>query len=138
MPQQDLYHQVVKNALIKDGWTITDDPLRIEYKGTRVYADLGAEKVLAAERGPRKIVVEIKMFTSSSPLSELEKAIGQYGIYRTFLKRLSPERELFLAIAEDVFQDFLSKPAIQDVITDHEMRLLVFQPETEEVTQWIN
>jgi len=28
MPALDLYHDTVKNALIKDGWTITDDPLR--------------------------------------------------------------------------------------------------------------
>ena len=32
MPQRDLYHENVKNALIKDGWTITDDPFRIQYK----------------------------------------------------------------------------------------------------------
>ncbi len=24
---KDLFHQIVKNALIKDGWQITDDPL---------------------------------------------------------------------------------------------------------------
>lgn len=99
---QDLYHQQVKHALIKDGWTITDDPFRIEYKGTRVYADLAAERPLAAQKGERKIVVEIKVFSSPSPMTELEKALGQYGIYRTFLRRLSPERELFLAVAQDI------------------------------------
>ncbi|MEY4937802.1 MAG: hypothetical protein RIS64_4161 [Bacteroidota bacterium] len=26
---RDLYHQQVKNALIKDGWRITHDPYRI-------------------------------------------------------------------------------------------------------------
>ena len=31
-------------------------------------------------------------------LSELEKAIGQYGLYRSLLRRLEPERELFLAV----------------------------------------
>lgn len=45
---QDAYHQEVKNALIKDGWTITDDPFYILYKGTRAYADLAAEKPMAA------------------------------------------------------------------------------------------
>ncbi len=29
MPAKDIYHDVVKQALIKDGWTITDDPLRL-------------------------------------------------------------------------------------------------------------
>ena len=50
MPQYDLYHEPVKRALTKDGWVITADPLIIEFKGLRLYADLGAEKTIAAER----------------------------------------------------------------------------------------
>jgi hypothetical protein len=49
MPQYDLYHQPVKHALIKDGWTITDDPYTLTYKGLRLYADLGAEQRIAAD-----------------------------------------------------------------------------------------
>ncbi len=29
MPAKDIYHDAVKNALIKDGWTITADPYPI-------------------------------------------------------------------------------------------------------------
>ncbi len=32
---KDLYHQIVKNALIKEGWNITHDPLHIDL-GTKV------------------------------------------------------------------------------------------------------
>ncbi len=32
MPAQDLYHNIVKNALLKDGWTITHDPFHYEEK----------------------------------------------------------------------------------------------------------
>lgn len=74
MPQPDLYHLPVKRALIKDGWKITDDPYYIEYKELRLYADLGAEKPLAAEKEDQKIVVEIKVFGSSSQITELERA----------------------------------------------------------------
>lgn len=66
MPKYDLYHNTVKNALIKDGWVITDDPFVIEFKGLRLYADIGAEKLLAAEKFERKIVIEIKVFNSHS------------------------------------------------------------------------
>ena len=45
MPQLDLYHDAVKQALIKDGWSITDDPFIIEFKGLRLYADLGPRKL---------------------------------------------------------------------------------------------
>lgn len=138
MPQQDFYHSTVRNALVKDGWMITDDPYRLDYKGTRLFADLAAERPLAAEKGQRKIVVEIKMFATPSPMTDLEKAIGQYGIYRTFLKRLKLEYELYLAIAQDVYQDFFLRPAVQDIIADHQIWLLVFDSEREEIVTWIS
>jgi hypothetical protein len=31
MPAKDIYHDHVKEALEKDGWTITDDPYKLEY-----------------------------------------------------------------------------------------------------------
>ncbi|MEJ7714138.1 MAG: element excision factor XisH family protein [Pyrinomonadaceae bacterium] len=138
MPQYDLYHNTVKNALIKDGWIITADPFIIEFKGLRLYADLGAEKVFAAEKSGDRIVVEIKVFNSPSLVTELEKAVGQYGIYRTFLKRVDPQRELHLAIAQDVYQDFFLRPAIQEVVADHQINLLIFDPAKEEILQWIS
>jgi hypothetical protein len=138
MPQYDLYHNTVKNALIKDGWAITADPFIIEFKGLRLYADLGAEKVLAAEKSGEKIVVEIKVFNSPSLVTELEKAVGQYSIYRTFLKRVDPQRELYLAVAQDVYQDFFLRPAIQEVVADQQINLLIFAPEKEEILQWIS
>lgn len=137
MPSKDLYHLEVRRSLEKDGWIITHDEFVIQYKGKRLYADLGAEKVFAASKGAQKIVVEIKVFGSPSPITELEKAIGQYSIYRSFLSRTEPERMLYLAIAEDIFQDFISHPAIEIVVEDYHINLIVFDPETEEITQWI-
>jgi hypothetical protein len=138
MPRYDFYHNTVKNALLKDGWIITDDPFVIEFKGLRLYADLGAEKLLAAEKTGQKVVIEIKVFNSISLITELEKAVGQYGIYRTFLKRINPDRTLYLAIAEDVYQDFFQRPAIQEIITDQQINLIVFNPNLEEIIQWIS
>jgi hypothetical protein len=44
MPKKDAYHELVNNALVKDGWQITDDPILIGFRGTMLFADLGAEK----------------------------------------------------------------------------------------------
>ena len=41
---KDIIHNAVKNALIKDGWTITDDPLTLTYEDATVFVDLGAER----------------------------------------------------------------------------------------------
>ena len=138
MPQYDLYHNVVKTALVKEGWIITDDPFTIEYKGIRLYADLGAEKALAAEKQNHKIVVEIKVFRSPSLMTELEKTVGQYSIYRSLLRRVHPERELHLAVAQDIYQDFFQRPAIQEIVDDHQITFIIFDPNLEEIVQWIN
>jgi hypothetical protein len=47
MPKLDIIHDAVKNALMKDGWTITGDPYVIQYRRTTLYADLGAERPIA-------------------------------------------------------------------------------------------
>ncbi|MDY7008396.1 MAG: element excision factor XisH family protein [Cyanobacteriota bacterium] len=138
MPQYDLYHNEVKNGLSKDGWTITDDPYTLEYKGLRLYADLGAEKLLAAERAGQKIAVEIKVFNSPSQVTELQKAIGQYNMYRSILRRVNPERKLYLAISQEVYQDFFQKSAIQDIVSDQAIYLLIFNPDREVIIQWLN
>ena len=62
MAAKDKYHEEFKEALLKDGWKITDDPFVIKLKGTRYDIDLGAEKVIAAQKGNEKIAVEIKSF----------------------------------------------------------------------------
>jgi hypothetical protein len=63
MPAKDLYHDTVVQALIKDGWEITDDPLILSYGGRELYVDLGAEKrAIAAQKDDQKIAVEIKSF----------------------------------------------------------------------------
>ncbi len=74
MPAKDIYHDNIKNALIKDGWTITDDPYVIQWGRKDLFIDLGAEKLIAASQDGRKIAVESKSFISPSPVSDLEKA----------------------------------------------------------------
>ena len=66
MPKLDIIHNPVKNALVKDGWMITDDPYVIQYRRTTLYADLGAEGTIAAERAGQKLVVEVKSFVGAS------------------------------------------------------------------------
>ncbi|WP_407886845.1 element excision factor XisH family protein, partial [Scytonema sp. NUACC26] len=50
MSVRDAFHDAVRRALEKDGWTITDDPLRLLVEEVELLIDLGAEQLLAAER----------------------------------------------------------------------------------------
>src|SRR5262245_51173677 len=105
MPAKDIYHDCVRNALVKDGWTITHDPYTIGFGQKEVFVDLGAEKILGAERGNERIAVETKSFRGSSDIHDLEVALGQYVFYRSLLTRFEPGRKLFLAIPASVFDN---------------------------------
>lgn len=95
---KDKYHEAVRKALVKDGWTITHDPYTISAGSKEVYIDLGAERIIAAEKGIEKIAVEIKTFRSASDIYDFERAIGQYVLYHSALRRREPERVLYLAV----------------------------------------
>ena len=137
MPAKDLYHDTVKTALIKDGWTITDDPLSLEIGGRDLFVDLGAEKLLIADRGSQKIAVEVKSFISPSPVRDLENALGQYILYEDIIAQEYPERILYLAIREEVFLTFFSEPIVQIPLKNRRIKLLVFDEAQEIITQWI-
>src|ERR671914_1261155 len=106
MPAKDIYHDAVKNALVKDGWKITHDPLRLTWGGKDMYVDLGAERLLAAEKAGQQIAVEIKSFVGDSEMDDLEKALGQYVLYRAVLAEKEPNRALYLAVPKDVLDIF--------------------------------
>ncbi|MCC6723518.1 MAG: XisH family protein [Saprospiraceae bacterium] len=137
MARKDIYHDAVRVALEKEKWTITDDPLDLTIGEVELFADLGAERVIAAERGNEKIAVEIKSFIGQSPVSEFHKAIGQYENYRLSLEELDPVRELWLAVPEEVWNDFFQRPFIQKAIERYGIQIIVFDPENENLESWI-
>ncbi|MEP7338489.1 MAG: XisH family protein [Acidobacteriota bacterium] len=136
MARRDKIHDAVKNALIKDGWTITADPYEIKYKRVKLQADLAADRPIAADRGEEKIVVEIKSFLSLSPIHELQAALGQYQMYLAFLESTAPERRLFLAVSQQIWEELFLLEAIQDLIARWELRLFVVDLKAEEILLW--
>jgi hypothetical protein len=138
MPRKDQIHDAVRNALIKDGWTITDDPFRIAYEDTDVYADLRIVKTGAGTILQRALVIEIKGFTGDSPIHNLESALGQYELYRIYLKRVAPAERLYLAISVSTYDEQFERPAFAIIVAEKSLPLLVVDTEREEVIQWIN
>jgi hypothetical protein len=138
MPAKDLYHDAVKNALIKDGWTITADPYFIKYEDAELYADLAAEKPIAAERQGQKIVVEIKSFVGRSLMYDFHNALGQYIVYRNLIQLTEPEYTLYLAIDDVVYDEFFQRKSVQAVVSQNQVFLLVVDTEKEEILQWTN
>ncbi len=138
MPERDIFHDAVKNALVKEGWTITNDPLFIQFGGVDMYVDLGAEKVLAAEKDGRKIAVEIKSFLGASIISEFHTALGQLLNYRIALKAQNPEHMLYLAVPLDVYESFFTLVFGQAAIQTYQLKLIVYDETREVITKWLN
>jgi CRISPR/Cas system-associated exonuclease Cas4 (RecB family) len=138
MAVRDVIHNAVKNALIKDGWTITNDPLRLKYKAVNLSVDLGAERTLAAERHGEKIAVEIKSFLNDSTINDLKQALGQFNLYLTYLKLLKPEYKLWLAISEIAFNELFSIEGIEVVFEQNQIPLIIVETKTEEIIKWIS
>lgn len=137
VPQRDRYHDAVRRALVKDGWTITHDPLTVPAGQHNIYVDLGAERMLAAERGDERIAVEIKVFGGRSEVASLEQALGQYLLYRVLLRRAEPDRRLVLAVPDEKFDGVLSSEMGRAVREEYSLLLLVFDPEQEVIRQWL-
>lgn len=139
MPARNRDHDAVVAALVADGWTITDDPLHLKAGGRDLYVDLAAERpVIGAVRGSEKIAVEVQSFSSPSAVSDLERALGQYVLYRMALSRQEPDRPLFLAVTTAVYDGVLSEPIGEYAFVDLSLRVLVFDPTSQQVVRWIN
>ena len=137
MAAKDKFHDAVKHGLIKDGWTITDDPLTLKIEGINISIDLGAEKLLAAEKEGHKIAVEIKSFLSHSPLTDFHAALGQFLNYRLFLSEEEPDRELFLAVPIETYKNFFQKEIIQKSLKAHDLKFIVYDSISEVIDLWI-
>jgi hypothetical protein len=137
MPAKNIYHDAVREALIADGWTITDDPLTVRVGLRRLYVDLAADRDrLGAERDGRRIAVEIQSFLGDSDIENLHHAVGQYVVYRALLRRTDPDRVLYLAVADEVYNDILSEPLGQTVIDDLGIRIVVFNAGDRRILEW--
>ncbi|MBX9579871.1 MAG: hypothetical protein K2X87_06140 [Gemmataceae bacterium] len=137
MSEKNIYHDAVVDALTADGWTITDDPLYLNYGGRKLYVDLAADRAaVAAEKGGERIAVEVQSFVGFSAIENLRHAVGQYVIYRLLLEELREDRALYLAVPEPVYDGLLAERLGQLALTRLGIRVLVFDAAARRVVRW--
>lgn len=137
MPARDTYHNHVCDALVKDGWTITDDPLRLLVGTKDRYVDLGAERLVAAQKATHRIAIEIKSVVGPSEVRDLEVALGQYTLSHGVLTVTMPDRLLYLAIGTAVYRDLFLEPIGRLLLERKRVRLLVVDLSQKEIVEWI-
>jgi hypothetical protein len=92
MPTQDLYHDVVRNALRKDGWRITHTALQLKAGREATGRGLWEGRFLVAEKDERKIAVAVNSFVGRSNLADITQTFGQLALSRSRLQTMAPER----------------------------------------------
>lgn len=134
---KDIIHDAVRNALVKDGWTVTDEPFRIVYEEFELFADLAVGRApVIAEKYGRKIVVGVKTFGGRSFVKDFQHALGQYIMYRDLMELTCPGYELCLGISEFVHEEFFSQKAAMTIVRRHKLRFVIVDIGKEEIVKW--
>jgi hypothetical protein len=108
---RDKFHYHFKHALEAEGWEITDDPLYLKTGRIPVHIDLGAERLIGAERNNQKIAIEIKTFGHASFITAMYEAVGKYIVYRKALRIMQPERALYRRYRMMSIENFTKNPS---------------------------
>ena len=137
MSAKDIFHEAVKQALQKEQWVITDDPLKLEFGNVKFKIDLGAEKLIAAQKNSEKIAVEIKSFLNPSAITDFYSALGQFLSYRIALEAINPERILYVAVPIDTYRTFFQLEFTRVAVQRYQIYLIVYDSVNEVIVQWI-
>lgn len=141
---KDIYHQLVREALEKEGWTITHDPylIRKKHLGAKLEIDLGLEKMITAEKGDSltgsltKIAVEVKSFVEDSLIHEFHAVVGQYFHYIIGLNMIEEDRILFLAMPHEVYIDLLKIDLFNLSVEKMGIKIITFDTQTPTIIVW--
>jgi hypothetical protein len=69
-------------------------------------------------------------------MENLERALGQYLVYRAVLAQREPERILYLAVPHEVRVDVLEGALGQLVADVYQVQLFSFDPTAMEIVRW--
>jgi hypothetical protein len=134
---RDKFHDLFRKALENEGWNVTHDPLRLKTGRIPVLIDLGAERILAAEKGEEKVAIEIKTFGNPSFITAFYEAVGKYIVYQEAIQILEPNRLLYLALPDDVYEGFAEDLLIDSVFQRHQFRIVTYDSEHQIIVKWI-
>jgi predicted NAD/FAD-dependent oxidoreductase len=78
-----------------------------------------------------------KVFLASQRITELERALGQFMLYRNMLRTTQPDRLLYLAVPEPVMVRLFEDDLGQLLFQHENLRVLSYDPTLEEVLKWL-
>jgi XisH protein len=101
-------------------------------------SQMWSELVWEAQKDRQKIAVEIKSFLRASKITDFYQAFGQFLPYKVALKRVEPDRTIYLAIPTSTYEELFREILIQDLLEEYPVKLIVYNSEKEEIQSWID
>jgi XisH protein len=136
MPTQDLYHDVVRDALRKDGWRITHTALQLKAGVESSAGELWEGPWLIADKDERKIAVTVSSFVGHSSPADITQTWGQLALSRPQLHAMDSDRAVYLAIRQATYSACFGGTEGELLLAKEHMQLLVFDPRAEVIVQW--
>ncbi|MGB3238532.1 MAG: element excision factor XisH family protein [Geitlerinemataceae cyanobacterium] len=137
MTAKDVFHDVLKVALEKEGWKITHDPLVLDGAEPELSIDLAAEKCSEVSQETRKIAVSVKSFVRATSVLKYQLALVKFLNDRDILKRREGYRNLYLAVPIQNYRRFLQEESLRNSLNEAQVRTIVFDPIQGKIDRWI-
>lgn len=137
MPRKDLFHDIVKQAITRAGWKVTNDPLFVPTAGgVNFFIDIGAEHIIEAEKEGKQIAIEVKSFNQDSASYSFYEILGQYLVYEEALKEQPQTMPLYIAIASLGYEKLIDTPIFKRMIEKHGLKFIIIEPQTQTIDSW--
>ena len=132
---RDIYHEVVKEALITDGWTIDNAAYVVELPTglKELDEDFEYNEMLLASKDGEQIFVNPKSFLSQSLHNHFQYVLGECLV----MKHLIEYEFIHVAMPDIIYNYFKKDKIIIQNLQRNNIRLIVFNPETKRIEKWI-
>ena len=137
MPLQDLYHDVVRDALRKDGWRITHTALQLKARAEASAGELWEGPWLIADKDERKVAVAVSSFVGRSSPEDILQTWRQLALSRSRLYTMDSDRVVYLAVRQATYSACFGGTEGDLLLEKEHMQLIVFDPRAEAIVQWV-
>jgi hypothetical protein len=137
MPTQDLYHDVVRDALRKDGWRIMHTALQLKARAEASAGELWEGPWLIADKDERKVAVAVSSFVGRSSPEDILQTWRQLALSRSRLHAVDSDRVVYLAVRQATYSACFGGTEGNLLLEKEHMQLLVFDPRAEVIVQWV-
>ena len=132
---KDIYHNTVQEALINDGWEIVNSAYVVELPTSfkALDDDFEYNEMLLAQKEEQVILVNPNSFLSQSLETHFHYVFGEC----LMIKQLTDFEFIDMAMPDIIYNHFKYQKLMFETLRKHNVRVIVFNPETKRIEKWI-